>query len=173
MHKFQLLQCQVGAGTPRVFGRALRLALAVFALTSGSTVTAKDAVAQERWTASSTTALSVTGHVSFSAHRIRFFNGRVLQLSPPEKAPSFVVAGEPVEAAIYRVVKPRDLKLKNGNHLCGSAGKSRAVTFIAVWKPAPLPGDKEPRGMAAFSGSEMPAAATGPGFCGTYNYLAR
>jgi hypothetical protein len=127
----------------------------------------------ERWTATSTTSMAITGNATFSPQRIRFSNGRVLALSAPEQVASFKVIDEPVEATIYRVAKPVDLKLRKGNHLCGSAGKSRPVTFIVVWKPVPLPGDKESRGMAAFSGDEKPSSTSVPGFCGTYSYQAR
>jgi hypothetical protein len=145
------------------------------AVSVGAMVTPLSASAgtTERWTATSTTSMSITGNVTFSPERIRFSNGRALALSSPEKVAAFKVIDEPVEATIYRVVKPSDMKLKNGNHLCGSAGKSRPVTFIAVWKPVPLPGDKEPRGMAAFSGDKAPASVADAGSCGTFNYQLR
>jgi hypothetical protein len=154
----------------RGFARACLVAVAACTVASPL---AASAGATERWTATSTTSMSITGNVTFSPERIRFSNGRALALSSPEKVAAFKVIDEPVEATIYRVVKPSDLKLKNGNHLCGSAGKSKPVTFIAVWKPVPLPGDKASRGMAAFSGNETPSSASGPAFCGVYNYQAR
>jgi hypothetical protein len=157
-------------GLKRGFASACLVAVAVCTM---ATPLSASAGTTERWTATSTTSMSITGNVTFSPERIRFSNGRALALSSPEKVAAFKVIDEPVEATIYRVVKPRDLKLKNGNHLCGSAGKSRPVTFIAVWKPVPLPGDKASRGMAAFSGNETPSSASGPAFCGVYNYQLR
>jgi hypothetical protein len=126
----------------------------------------------ERWTATSTNALSITGNVSFSAERITFFNGRSLALSSPVQVASFMVSDKPVEATLYRVVKPRAVKLKNGNYLCGSAEKPK-VTFIAVWKPAALPGEMAARTMQAFSSKEQPVSAQAPGRCGIYHYETR
>jgi hypothetical protein len=149
-----------------------RAGLVVVTAAAMVTPLAASAGTPERWTATSTTSMAITGNVTFSPQRIRFFNGRVLVLSAPEKVASFKLFDETVEATIYRVVKPAAMKLKNGNYLCGAAGKS-PTTFIVVWKPTPLPGDKDPRGMAAFSGTETPVSAPGPGLCGTYSYQVR
>lgn len=140
----------------------------------GILATSLPAVAQplEQWTATSTNALSITGNVSFSAEKITFFNGRSLALSSPVQVASFMVSDKPVEAMLYRVVKPRALKLKNGNYLCGSAEKPK-VTFIAVWKPAALPGEMPARTMQAFSSKEQPVSADAPGRCGIYHYETR
>jgi hypothetical protein len=132
--------------------------------------------AVERWTASSTASLSITGNVTFSPQKISFFNGKALPLSrvaPAEQVAAFTDDEKPVSAVIYRVTKPAHLKLKNGNRLCGSARKPRAVTFVAVWTPEALPGDKEPRALAVFSGDQIPASSLGSGSCGVYFYLAR
>jgi hypothetical protein len=140
----------------------------------GILATSLPAVAQplEKWTATSTNALSITGNVSFSAEKITFFNGRSLALSSPVQVALFMVSDKPVEATLYRVVKPRAVKLKNGNYLCGSAEKPK-VTFIAVWKPAALPGEMAARTMQAFSSKEQPVSAEAPGRCGIYHYDTR
>jgi hypothetical protein len=140
----------------------------------GILATSLPAVAQplEKWMATSTNALSITGNVSFSAERITFFNGRSLALSSPVQVASFMVSDKPVEATLYRVVKPRAVKLKNGNYLCGSAEKPK-VTFIAVWKSAALPDEMAARTMQAFSSKEQPVSAEAPGRCGIYHYETR
>lgn len=128
--------------------------------------------APEHWSATSTTALSVTGNVTFAPDKITFQNGRSLRLRLVGREAGFKESGETVDATIYRVTAPADLLLENGNHLCGGGGHSVPVTYIAVWTPTPLPGDRAPRSMAAFSGKDWPHSAGGESFCGTYNYDA-
>jgi hypothetical protein len=97
----------------------------------------------------------------------RLQNGKFL---PPEAAGIVSQFGETmgtVSATLYRATTPYDPVLLHGNRLCGGP-----VTFVAVWKPAPVASDIDPRAMAARSGSARPAAAGGPNFCGTYNYEA-
>jgi hypothetical protein len=161
------------AWVTRGFARACLVVVAACTMAIPLTASAgTSAGTSERWTATSKTSMSITGNVTFSPQKIRFSNGRVMALSAPEQVASFKVFDETFEATIYRVVKPAALKLKNGNYLCGAPGKPPA-TFVVVWKPNPLPGDKDPRGMAAFSGTETPVSAPGPGLCGTYAYQLR
>src|ERR1035438_4897412 len=104
----------------------------------------------EKWQATSTTAISVTGDVTFAPGKIQFQNGQSLPLAIVGHVPDFKGMGEKVDATVYRVTTPADPGLKNGNHLCGSGSPTVPVTYIAVWKPEALPGDKSPRSMAAF-----------------------
>jgi hypothetical protein len=129
------------------------------------------AASPEQWEAVSTTALSITGNIRFSPDRITFQNGKFLPLEPAGVVPQFGEAMGTVSATPYRVTKPDDPVLLHGNRLCGGKGP-QLVTFIAVWKPAPVASDIDPRSMAAFSGSTRPTVAGGPNFCGTYNYEA-
>jgi hypothetical protein len=130
------------------------------------------AAAGEKWEAVSTTALAITGNVTFSPDRITFANDESFPLAPAGTAPEFVAAMGIVSATLYRVTTPDDPILLHGNRLCGGKGP-QLVTFIAIWKPALVGSDIDPRRMAAFSGSARPTVAGGgPGFWGTYNYEA-
>jgi hypothetical protein len=148
--------------------RALLPALAAAALLAQSCAWA--AQAGEKWEAVSTTALAITGNVTFSPDRITFGNGKSLPLALAGTAPNFDWSGTKT-ATLYRVTAPDDPVLLQGTRLCGGHAP-QPVTFIAVWKPALVGSDIDPRGMAAFSGSARPTVAGGPGFCGTYNYEA-
>ena len=125
------------------------------------------AAAPEPWEAVSTTALAITGNVRVSPDRITFQNGKSLPLAAAGIVPQFREAMGTTSAALYRVIAPADPVLLRGNRLCG-----KPVTFIAVWKPARVGSDIDPREMAAFSGSARPTVAGGPDFCGTYTYEA-
>jgi hypothetical protein len=129
------------------------------------------APAGEKWEAVSTTAMGVTGDITFSPDRITFGNGKSLPLAPSGTLPAFGAPTENVSATLYRVTAPADPVLLHGNRLCGGPA-AQGVTFIVVWKPARVASDVDPRSMAAFSGDVRPTAAGGPGFCGTYNYEA-
>ena len=112
----------------------------------------------------------MTGDVAFTGTAITFHNGASLHLAPAGQIDAFKDAGEVVHAVIFRVVEPADPLLLNGNRLCGGG---RPVTYLAVSQPAPLPGDKSPRSMSAFSGGQRPSSTDTKGFCGTYNYDLR
>lgn|ERR1017187_6000479 len=124
----------------------------------------------EKWQATGTTAISVTGDVTFAPNKIQFQNGQSLPLAIVGRVPDFNAMGEKVAATVYRVTTPADPRLKNGNHLCGSGSPTQPVTYIAIWNPEALPGDKAPRAMAAFSGKDPPRSTDGPASCGVYNY---
>lgn len=133
--------------------------------TPGSSFAAEGA---EKWAATSTTAMSITGNVTFTPAKIQFQNGQSLALTAAGRVSDFTAEGEKVAATVYRVTNPADPVLKNGNHLCGSTGHSQPVTFIVTWNPEAFPGDKPPRSMAAFSGKDAPRSDEGT--CGIYNY---
>ena len=143
----------------------MRLLGVLLLLVPGSVGWAADA--GERWVATSTTASSITGDVRFSPGRIQFANGAALELAEAAQVPRFKADGATVAATIYRVVTPADPTLRNGNRLCGGPQK---VTFIAVYQPPKLPGDKAPRSFAAFSGPQPTAGTGDAGACGTFNY---
>ena len=123
----------------------------------------------EKWQAASTTATSVTGNVTFTPSKIQFQNGQSLPLALAGHAADFKSMGDKVNATVYRVTAPADLKLKGGNHLCGNGSHTLPVTYIVVWIPEAV-GDKPPRSMAAFSGKDQPKADDSPDSCGVYNY---
>jgi hypothetical protein len=122
----------------------------------------------EKWIATSTTATSITGNITFTPTKIQFQNGQSLALTTVGRVADFKAEGEKVAAMVYRVTPPADPVLKNGNRLCGGAGHGQPVTFVVTWSPEPLPGDKPPRSMAAFSGKDAPHSDEG--VCGIYNY---
>src|SRR5437016_10979470 len=98
-----------------------QLALVGLCLLAGGCVTGSSPTAEgvERWRAASTTAMSVTGDLTFAPNNIRFQNGQSLPLAIIGRLSGFNVLGEKVDATLYRVTTPADPKLKNGNHLCG------------------------------------------------------
>jgi hypothetical protein len=124
----------------------------------------------EHWQATGETAISVTGNVTFAPDKIQFQNGQSLPLKVIGAVSDFKAAGESVAATVYRVTTPADPALKNGNRLCGAGSKSTPVTYLAVWNPEALPGDKAPRALAAFSGKDAPRSTAGTDTCGIYNY---
>jgi hypothetical protein len=124
----------------------------------------------EMWRAASTTASSVSGDVTFAPSKIQFQNGQSLPLAVIGRVKNFQATGEAVDATVYRVTAPADLRLLNGNHLCGGGGHSQAVTYIVVWIPEAPPGGAPARSMAAFSGKDQPRSDGDPAACGTYNY---
>ena len=138
----------------------------------GITTSARASDAPERWTATSTTAISITGNITFSPGRIVFQNGRALPLAAVGRAAAFRDADATLAATVYRVTTPADPLLLNGNRLCGGAAHALPVTYLAIWIPQPLPGEKAPRTMAAFSGHSPPRSSDGAGACGTYSYDA-
>src|SRR5580704_9312307 len=111
-------------------------------LASGCTVPGSSLAAEgvERWHATSTTAISVTGDVTFAPDKMQFQNGQSLPLAMIGRVPDFKAMGQSVNATLYRVTTPADPRLKNGNHLCGGGSRTQPVTYIAVWNPEVLPG---------------------------------
>ncbi|MEI9974830.1 MAG: hypothetical protein WDO73_23940 [Ignavibacteriota bacterium] len=158
---------------PRSPALAKYLAAALLCLWAAACASPRSSYAAEeieKWEATGNTALSVTGNVTFTSSKIAFQSGAAFPLASAGHVKDFKAMGESVDAAVYRVTTPADPALKNGNHLCGSGTRTRSVSYIAIWKPEALPGDKSPRAMAAFSSKDEPHAAGGPDFCGIYNY---
>jgi hypothetical protein len=115
----------------------------------------------ERWSASSTTAMSITGDVTFAPDKLTFANRASLALSDAGNTP-FTGMGKKVAAHLYRVTTPADPALLRGNHLCG-----KPVTFVIVWRDAPGASDLT---MAAFSGTKIPTSDSDATLCGTFSY---
>jgi hypothetical protein len=115
--------------------------------------------------------MAVTGNVIFAPDRMTFQNGASLSLSKEGRVRSFKGMGEIVDATVYRVGVPADLSLRNENHVCGDGKRTVPVTYIVVWHPKPLPGDKAVRAMAAFSGKRPTRSDEDATSCGVYNDL--
>jgi len=109
------------------------------------------AASLEQWEAVSRTAMAVTGTVQFSADRITFQNGKFLPLAP---AGTITVSEgrESRPATLYRVTKPDDPVLLQGNRLCGGRTPD-PVIFIVVWRHRPFGGDVDPRDLIVYSGN--------------------
>jgi hypothetical protein len=82
----------------------------------------------EDFTAISTTAMSITGDISFDDSEIVFSDGQSLVFDELVED-VLVVDGEEVAASVYSVAEPQVLELLNGNTLCGDA----PVTYVATW----------------------------------------
>jgi hypothetical protein len=80
------------------------------------------APAGEHWEAVSTTAISITGDVTFAPGRITFGNGKSLPLAAAGSVPGFGAPTGAVDATLYRVTAPDDPVLLHGNRLCGGRG---------------------------------------------------
>jgi hypothetical protein len=127
------------------------------------------ASADERWTAYSTTAISVTGDVIFSPGRITFGNGRYLPLAAAGSIARYNALGKSVTASLFRVTAPADPVLLHGNRLCGGR-TPEPVTFIVVSTPEHGQGEPELRSLDVFATATPPNANGSAQSCGTYNY---
>ncbi|MDE2583340.1 MAG: hypothetical protein KGL52_17015 [Rhodospirillales bacterium] len=127
----------------------------------------------ERWTATSTTSVSITGDVTFQPGKVTFQNGRSLALARIGPVADFKTLLGTVPATLYRVTPPADPVLENDNRLCGQGRHSWLVTFVVIWRPSPLPGDVSPRMMDTFSGRAAPGSEQDAGFCGSFAYDRR
>jgi len=113
---------------------------------------------EDSYVAVSGTAMGVTGDIQFDDFSITFANGKTLSFSGLV-SDTFVVDGDEVPASVYRVDRPGDPKLENGNRLCGSG----AVTYIANWDAG---GDRSV--VAVFTGDEAPSSDEE--MCASYVY---
>lgn len=119
----------------------------------------------QKWEATSTTAMAITGNITVEDTRIVFENGEAIGIQP--------LSGQ--SSGIYRVAPPSNPELKNGNRLCGE----RPPTFIVL---APALGHDELASsselhLKIFIGEEVPPASAaqgmtsgGAGFCALMNY---
>jgi hypothetical protein len=124
--------------------------LALAAMFAQSPVRA--AAAGEKWTAVSTTPLGVTGDVTFAPDRITFGNGKSLALAPAGAVPKFEARHgnskrHPLQGdgAQRSHPAPRQPPLRRAGTAAGH--------FYAIWKPARIRSNVDPRSMAAFSGA--------------------
>ena len=111
------------------------------------------------YTAVSNTAMSITGDISMDDFAITFANGKSLEFAELT-ADHLTVDGEDRPASVYRVAKPADPKLENGNRLCGSG----PVIYVASWG---VDGDDTATIVAVFTGGEP---ASSDEMCASYTY---
>lgn len=107
-----------------------------------------------KWSASSTTALSITGDITVGDRRITFANGQSIGLKP--------VAGVP---RLFTIEPCENPVLLNGNYLCGSDQPPAFVAFETEGTSAYL---------LAFDGPGVPKLAADPldqtDVCALYAY---
>jgi hypothetical protein len=127
------------------------LVLAVLLVTSAPALS-------DDYVATSKTAMSITGDISFDDSGITFANGETLAFSELV-ADHFEVDGEAVPGSVYRIAEPADPELENGNQLCGAGD----VTYLANWAD----GDTGSV-IAVFTGEEEPTSNAG--MCASYSY---
>lgn len=133
---------------------ASRLALLAAALLAALPARADD------YAAVSNTAMSITGDIAMDDFAITFANGKSLEFAELV-ADHFTVEGRDRPASVYRVAKPADPKLENGNRLCGSG----PVTYVASWG---VDGDDTATIVAVFTGKEAPESDET--MCASYTY---
>lgn len=120
----------------------------------------------ERWSATSTTAMAITGNVTLDKDKIAFAGGKFLPIERTSNVSLDDGMGHRVPASFYRVTTPGDPVLVQGNRLCDG----KPVTYIAVWHVKPIiPTDAEGRAFAAYSGPNEPQPSV-KGSCGTFFY---
>jgi hypothetical protein len=118
--------------------------------------------AEERWEATSRTAMAITGNVTFSPTKVTFQNGKSLSLEAAGNLADLDTGGTRGPAVVYRVIHPENPVLLNGNTLCG-----KPATYIAVIS-APQRGGRPVRSMEVSYGP--PARAISDSTCGVFNY---
>jgi hypothetical protein len=89
---------------------------------------APPSIATTHWQAMSTTAMSITGDVTLSGHRITFANGEFLDLQPVEQDAAS-------RQTLFRVTQKTNPKLLNGNRICGSQPIDYLVTQTSDGSP--------------------------------------
>ena len=146
---------------PRLSAAAALLLTAIPAMAAGWS---------EKWTATSTTAMSITGDVVLQTNKIVFAGGKSLPIVKSRNVSFADDMGKILPATIYRIPVPADLSLLNGNRICGGGNSAVPVTYIVIWHTKPImPGDVAGRSFAAYSGPNEPRPSAA-GACGTFSY---
>lgn len=169
------MESERGEGTARVYVASMHAcgyrirrfvapALVLFSLLAGASA----AAGPERWVATSTTAMSITGDVRFSPDRLSFAGGaRQLSIAYVKAVSgrvSFVGDTHASDhAKLFRVVSPADVLLKNGNPLCG-----RKPTFITVMEVREASGGVAY--LTVYDGAAEPAGTASDKICAGYVY---
>jgi hypothetical protein len=129
-----------------------------------------------KWTAASTTAMSITGDITITPTSISFAHKtfkirlvREIDKAHLDDAGRIADAGDsPPSARLYRIQIPRTTILLNENTMCGP---NDAKWMLAVY-------EKKAISLAFFSGETEPnldyqSVAVSHDLCGTYGYFAR
>jgi hypothetical protein len=121
-------------------------------------VGAATAVHADDYAAYSNTASIITGDISMDDFSISFANGESLDFSTLV-SDHFRVDGQRIPASVYRVKRPADPELENGNKLCGAGN----VSYIATWGAG-----EGLTAVAVFTGDVAPQS--NEDMCGSYIY---
>ena len=109
------------------------------------------AAAQDKtqWTATSTTAMAITGDIVVSDNAVTFGDGKEIAIEP--------IGGGPA----YKLSEPDDPVLLNGNRLCGSG---KPVGYVIFVRPS-----ENSLSMSVFDGDKAPQGDNDSP-CAVYNY---
>jgi len=138
--------------------RTLASLAAITLLVPAATVAAPPRT--ERWSATSSTAMGITGDITLSP-TVLTAAGKRFPLAVAEDVKDFGSDTGPQAARILRVTSPINPVLKNGNKLC-----TGQVRWIAVYRSD----SGKSLNLSAFSGTNQPTSETGPDVCGTFLY---
>jgi hypothetical protein len=126
-----------------------------------------------KWSATSTTAMSITGDVAISPADLTMADAdypltHVATVPAQQRAAigQFIAVPEPSAADLYRIKIPAARKLHNGNTLCGG---DEVTWLLAVSGSGPT------MALAFFSGTAQPslnanALSNNTALCGTFTY---
>ena len=134
------------------------IAILIAGLSSGVAFAAPKA---ERWSATSSTAMAITGDITLSPTRLIMARGVTLPLKVDSDTKAFWTSSGNQAARILRVTKPADPKLLHGNTLCG-----KPVRWTAVYQS----NRGKDLNLAAFSSTRRPSGEGDTGLCGTFLY---
>ena len=111
------------------------------------------------WSATSNTAMAITGDIVVDDYTLTFANGKSLAIEPYEagRVGDWSGSGKSVAGDVFTADSSANLKLLNGNKLCATP-----VTYVVIWSP----GEGE-LGINVYSGSKAPTG-TG-GLCASYS----
>ncbi|MEP9375015.1 hypothetical protein [Mesorhizobium sp. KR1-2] len=138
--------------------KIIRIGSLAATIAVGLTSSALSYIEGDDYVAVSSTAVSVTGDIQFDDFSITFANGKTMEFTDLV-ADHFIVGDETVPASVYRVRKPADPVLENGNRLCGSGN----VSYMASWD-----GGGDFTVLAVFTGTEAPTSDEE--MCASYTY---
>jgi hypothetical protein len=132
---------------------------------------------EQKWTAMSNTAMSITGSIELSSNELTMAGkSYALVLASNVVPPQLGAAGllvsmaQPTTASLYKLSIPSTTKLLNGNTICGPNAANWLLTVIGTSPPVQT---DQMLSLAFFSGSAQPdlaSAANSTSLCGTFSY---
>ncbi len=120
----------------------------------------------EHWTATSKTAMAITGDIVIEGDRLTFANGTSLKLQPYEMARNgdWGASGDEVAGDVFKIQPPSNPKLLRGKPFC-----AEAATFVVLWTF----GEGELT-LNVYSGDAAPTGTPdADALCATYSYELR